>query len=293
MPNKPATLQPASDVSVMAEIVGEGASAQVTWAKAVAVECDLVGYKLRCTKDADASEFVAELGGDATTHVFKEMEAGRTYVFELTARAQPTLVDQRVRIKGLQARPGLNGQCGMATAFDVASGRYTVQLEGEQMLKVKAANLEAVEREQADVDELLARSEAVRCAMPALFKPPPVFYARPALRQKGSGQGEEDRIQYSAVAHLFWEPAVAKGSSLEGYTVMCTQVDRDGDEVAVAGRAKLGSHAITHVFERLAPGTTYRFQLTAKAGKSRAEAKAFEATMPEPDLSTAFSSNTY
>ena len=49
---------------------------------------------------------------------------------------------RRVRIDGLQARPELNGRCGVARRFDVAKGRYEVLVEGEaEPLLLKPANL--------------------------------------------------------------------------------------------------------------------------------------------------------
>ena len=47
-----------------------------------------------------------------------------------------------MRIDGLQARPELNGRCGVARRFDVAKGRYEVLVEGEaEPLLLKPANL--------------------------------------------------------------------------------------------------------------------------------------------------------
>ena len=50
---------------------------------------------------------------------------------------------RRVRIVGLQARPELNGRCGVAGRFDAAKGRYAVAVEGEaEAVLLKSANLQ-------------------------------------------------------------------------------------------------------------------------------------------------------
>lgn len=57
-------------------------------------------------------------------------------------------VDTRVCLRGLQAKPRLNGACGRVKSFVVSKGRYAVALEPEagaavgESITVKAANLE-------------------------------------------------------------------------------------------------------------------------------------------------------
>ena len=54
------------------------------------------------------------------------------------------LSGRRVRISGLQARPELNGRCGVAVRFDAAKGRYEVVVEGEaEAVLLKPASLRA------------------------------------------------------------------------------------------------------------------------------------------------------
>ena len=60
-----------------------------------------------------------------------------------TAAPTPNLSGRRVRIGGLQARPELNGQCGVAGRFDAAKGRYAVAVEGEaEAVLLKPINLQ-------------------------------------------------------------------------------------------------------------------------------------------------------
>lgn len=59
------------------------------------------------------------------------------------------LVDQRVTISGLLARPDLNGKEGLATAFNAATGRYTIDVGAEQ-IAIKSANLTVVRRASDD-----------------------------------------------------------------------------------------------------------------------------------------------
>ena len=55
-----------------------------------------------------------------------------------------------MRISGLQARPELNGRCGVAELFDVAKGRYKVAVEGEaEAVMLKPANLQYVGKASA------------------------------------------------------------------------------------------------------------------------------------------------
>ncbi len=49
-------------------------------------------------------------------------------------------LQQRVRIVGLSARPDLNGQEGLCTAFE--ADRYSVSVNKDHILRVKPANLE-------------------------------------------------------------------------------------------------------------------------------------------------------
>ena len=50
-----------------------------------------------------------------------------------------------VHLRGLQAKPELNGQRGVVTGFDASSGRCSVQLEdGRGPYKIKPENLEVV-----------------------------------------------------------------------------------------------------------------------------------------------------
>ena len=50
-----------------------------------------------------------------------------------------------MQLRGLQAKPELNGQRGVVTGFDASSGRCSVQLEdGRGPYKIKPGNLEAV-----------------------------------------------------------------------------------------------------------------------------------------------------
>ena len=54
----------------------------------------------------------------------------------------PNLSGRRVRIGGLQARPELNGRCGVAELFCAAKGRYKVAVEGEaEAVLLKPENL--------------------------------------------------------------------------------------------------------------------------------------------------------
>ena len=57
--------------------------------------------------------------------------------------SEPALLGQRVVLRGLSARPELNGQRGLAQSFE--GGRYVVALEdGGESVKVRPDNLLAV-----------------------------------------------------------------------------------------------------------------------------------------------------
>ena len=65
--------------------------------------------------------------------------------FLLGQALQPVSAATTVRMRGLQAKPELNGQRGVVTDFDASSGRCSVQLEdGRGPYKIKPENLEEV-----------------------------------------------------------------------------------------------------------------------------------------------------
>ena len=64
-----------------------------------------------------------------------------------TTSPSPNLSGRRVRIGGLQARPELNGRCGVARRFNAAKGRYEVAVEGEaEVVLLKPANLQETDQ---------------------------------------------------------------------------------------------------------------------------------------------------
>ena len=57
----------------------------------------------------------------------------------------PIPIGTNVQLRGLQAKPELNGQRGVVTGFEASSGRCSVQLEdGRGPYKIKPENLEEV-----------------------------------------------------------------------------------------------------------------------------------------------------
>ena len=56
------------------------------------------------------------------------------------SEADAPLVGKRVLISGLLARPDLNGSVGEAVSFSAGNGRYTVNVNGEQ-IALRSANL--------------------------------------------------------------------------------------------------------------------------------------------------------
>jgi len=54
------------------------------------------------------------------------------------------LLRQRVELDGLQKKPALNGQCGVAEEFDASTGRFAVKLDSGERVSVKADNLRVV-----------------------------------------------------------------------------------------------------------------------------------------------------
>ena len=104
-----------------------------------------------CHPDGGTALQIAELRGHAAI-----AELLRRHATSLPATAKPSapptpsLVGRRVRIGGLQARPELNGRCGVAELFDVAKGRYKVAVEGEaEAVMLKPANLQYVGKASA------------------------------------------------------------------------------------------------------------------------------------------------
>ena len=62
----------------------------------------------------------------------------------------PSLVGCAVQIRGLVAKPDLNGQHGVALEWQPASQRYRVQLTGKRLFSLKAANLVATRGADAE-----------------------------------------------------------------------------------------------------------------------------------------------
>ena len=57
----------------------------------------------------------------------------------------PIPIATSVQLRGLRAKPELNGQLAVVTGFDASSGRCSVQLEdGRGPYKIKPENLEVV-----------------------------------------------------------------------------------------------------------------------------------------------------
>ena len=46
-----------------------------------------------------------------------------------------------LRLKGLQQKPQLNGQCGAVQSFDRASGRYAIRLASGDVVRIKPQNV--------------------------------------------------------------------------------------------------------------------------------------------------------
>ncbi len=55
--------------------------------------------------------------------------------------AWPPAVGGRAVVRGLEKRPDLNGQAGTALAFVAVTGRYTVRLDGGDLINVLPKNL--------------------------------------------------------------------------------------------------------------------------------------------------------
>ena len=72
---------------------------------------------------------------------------------EARAKDPPPLLDRRVRLRGLSARPELNAHTGLVVCFDESTGRYGVQLDSsrEKQLALKPANLSPLYLDTATV----------------------------------------------------------------------------------------------------------------------------------------------
>ena len=71
------------------------------------------------------------------------------------------------RVRGLQARPELNGSTAVVVSFDESKGRYNVEIPGGSVMALKPANLAADPAagggSQADVLKRLKFLRVVRC----------------------------------------------------------------------------------------------------------------------------------
>ena len=93
-----------------------------------------------CDQNSDTALEVAEKRGHAAIAELLRQHAARPPA--TAAAPTPNLSGRRVRIDGLQARPELNGRCGVAGRFNAAKGRYEVAVEGEaEAVLLKPASL--------------------------------------------------------------------------------------------------------------------------------------------------------
>ena len=81
---------------------------------------------------------------------------------------------RRVRIVGLQARPELNGRCGVAGRFDAAKGRYAVVVEGEtKVMLLKPVSLQDMGEDVSytDLQRSILRDDNLRAIKNDLSAP--------------------------------------------------------------------------------------------------------------------------
>ena len=83
---------------------------------------------------------------EAAAAVQRILQLQRSYqAASPTASPVPILIGTDVQLRGLQAKPELNGQRGVLTGFDASTGRCSVQLEdGGGPFSIKPANLAEV-----------------------------------------------------------------------------------------------------------------------------------------------------
>ena len=104
--------------------------------------------ELRYPGGFTALELAEDEGHDAIAKLIRQHVAAPS-----TTVAAPTLSlsGHRVRISGLQARPELNGRCGVAGRYNVAKGRYEVTVEGEaEAVLLKPASLQDMRQASAN-----------------------------------------------------------------------------------------------------------------------------------------------
>ena len=93
---------------------------------------------------AAPSELPQHLAMERTAHQQKQRQQQMQAAGAAEPSSPPPIpIGTNVQLRGLQAKPELNGQRGVVTGFDASSGRCSVQLEdGRGPYKIKPENLE-------------------------------------------------------------------------------------------------------------------------------------------------------
>ena len=148
----------------------------------------------------------------------------------------PSLAGCSVQIRGLVAKPELNGQHGVALKWQPASQRYRVQLTGKRLFSLKAANLVATrgaDAESAPPEEEIpeARSMFNRQTMTEAStneaEPEMARFARARLQEEAvvprpnyetttriqHVPESEDRTSQEQEAYILWQQALQLADS--------------------------------------------------------------------------------
>ena len=114
-----------------------------------------------CIRDRNFSEALrwlrkaeAQGGTDAANIIQVVQQKQRQQQMQAAGAAEPSSpppipIGTNVQLRGLQAKPELNGQRGVVTGFIASAGRCSVQLEdGRGPFNIKLKNLEVVVSEK-------------------------------------------------------------------------------------------------------------------------------------------------
>lgn len=137
----------------MAHFVGVGSDASpVTLAASPGGRHGAVAVRREAAENAAAQNRccppIAAPNDDGGTHC---IEPGSPAAAATARAARPLLLRQRVEVAGLRMKPHFNGRRGLVTAYDREAGRYAVQLDSGEGLKVCEKNMQLIASPSEDV----------------------------------------------------------------------------------------------------------------------------------------------
>ena len=139
---------PASVAEAQAHLAKKRAEAQEAWQAAFALAISM-GALTQGEVDEQADKLARRK--DATEDMVALLMREQLDELQRCRVGEMLRAETRVCLRGLQAKPALNGACGRVQSFVLTKGRYVIALDaGGEQITVRAANLEEATFPQYD-----------------------------------------------------------------------------------------------------------------------------------------------